>query len=217
MTSNSIEQIRRFLKQNGVKYYDVQMELVDHFMTSIEQSELSFDEALDKVYKDFDGKSGLKKIVKQKKTLLFRKFLKMYIDAFKAYFSLPKVLLTFLVFIGSYFLVYQTEKDEGFFNLVAQLFNVFIIFQTSFKFGVFKEAYKKDAKFLILVIQEYFQIILIIPVIVIMLYSFDFSYNWNKLGVVAAMTLATIGVLSYNSIRRHLTSQMELYYPKVVT
>lgn len=216
MESNRTEEVGNFLKDKGIKYYDVQMELVDHFMVSIEQSELNFKEALDEVYKSFNGKKGLKNIVKQKKELLFHKFLKMYFEAYKAYFSLPRILLTIIIFTISYFLVHTFGSHRGVYNLIAQLFNFSIILQTSFKFGVFRESYKKNDKFLILVIQEYFQLILIIPVTIIMLYSFDFSNSWSEFVVVVAITMATIGVLSYNSIRKYLASQMELYYTNAI-
>jgi hypothetical protein len=89
LTQEQVAQLFDFTRKHFVEYYDVQVELVDHLASSIEtemeqNSSLSFDEALNKVFSGFgifgfDGITQTKAdaIAKQQRKLWQQKFLEL--------------------------------------------------------------------------------------------------------------------------------------------
>ncbi len=70
MKAEKIEVIRKYLQQNGVEYYDIQAELIDHFATSVENVQrekpgIGFVEALHLSHKKFGGQKGFMKYTEQ--------------------------------------------------------------------------------------------------------------------------------------------------------
>ncbi len=106
LTQEQINAIFDFTRKKYVRYYDVQLELVDHIASEIEvlmgeDPNLSFDKAMYKVYKSF-GIFGFAKVVEQKGSAL-RKFWKRRIVTFLLeYFTFPKVVMTLLLSVGFY-------------------------------------------------------------------------------------------------------------------
>ena len=98
LTSSQIQQIFDFTAQKYIKYYDVKLELVDHIANRIEEMQaedpkLSFDSALQRVYKSF-GIYGFTKVQEQKMIELQRYWRMRFWSYIKSYFKLPKVILT---------------------------------------------------------------------------------------------------------------------------
>ncbi len=68
MEAEKIEAIKSYLSNNGVKYYDIQTELIDHFATAVENVQrinpkIGFQEALLVSHREFGGKEGFRKYV----------------------------------------------------------------------------------------------------------------------------------------------------------
>ena len=107
LSPEQIEYLFTFVEQRNVKYYDVQMELVDHFASAIEKRwetnpRQSFDDALHNEQSRFN-RNDFKQIVEEKEEALRRKYRKierLYIGDF---FSWPKIVATSFVTL----LVYQ--------------------------------------------------------------------------------------------------------------
>ena len=107
LTPSQIQQIFNFTAQKYIKYYDVQLELVDHIANRIEEMQtedpkLSFDSALQKVYKSF-GIYGFTKVQEQKVRQMERFWAKKFWSYYKSYFRLPKILLIMGLSILFYF------------------------------------------------------------------------------------------------------------------
>ena len=107
LTNNQIAELFRFCEQKYVRYYDLQVELVDHLAERIEEEtvthpELSFDDALAKVYKGF-GIFGFAHIVRDKETSLRKQTNKLWLKELVSYFTLPKLLLTISSLLLFYF------------------------------------------------------------------------------------------------------------------
>ncbi|WP_235299495.1 hypothetical protein [Portibacter marinus] len=95
--------LKRFLRHHYVKYEDVQLELIDHLASAIEEKmeedqSVSFEQALNQVYKNF-GTLGFSQIVKEKEKAMqkfWRKHIwKNVLDTLRP----PALLATILIFI----------------------------------------------------------------------------------------------------------------------
>ncbi len=107
LSKAQIQQIFDFTAQKYIKYYDVQLELVDHIANRIEEMQavdhkLSFESALQRVYKSF-GIYGFTKVQEQKVTQMERYWMKRFGSYYLSYFRLPKVLLLLALSILFYF------------------------------------------------------------------------------------------------------------------
>jgi hypothetical protein len=96
-----------FCKRHYIHYYDVQVELVDHLANAIEQQmeknpDMKFEAALEIAYNNFGGYKGLQKIQEEKKHLVNRENTRLKWKLFRSYFTLPKALLTAVLFLGTY-------------------------------------------------------------------------------------------------------------------
>lgn len=106
LTNEEIDFLFTFVEQRDVKYYDVQMELVDHFASAIEKQwennpELTFDEALRLEYKQFN-KYDFNRIIDEKESALKKKYVRLQRKYVLEYFKLPKVLMTIVLTFALY-------------------------------------------------------------------------------------------------------------------
>lgn len=102
LTQDQIQLLYKFCEKHYVNQYDLQTELVDHLANAIEEkmqqnSKLSFEQALHEVFKGF-GIFGFAKVVAERAKALDTEYRKEYWQIFKAYFTIPKIALTFLIF-----------------------------------------------------------------------------------------------------------------------
>lgn len=110
LTPDQIQAIFDFTSKKYIKYYDVQLELVDHIANKIEELQvgdpkLSFDQALQQVYKSF-GIFGFTKVQENKMHQLQKEWSSRMLSYYYRYFKLPKLLLTLLLSLG-FFMYYH--------------------------------------------------------------------------------------------------------------
>lgn len=103
ISENQITELYKFTRQHFVEYYDVQTELVDHLANDIEQiwetePSLSFTDARGRSFKKF-GVFGFMDVVEQKQKAMNKRYLKILWRFVKEWFSLPKVVITSIIFI----------------------------------------------------------------------------------------------------------------------
>jgi hypothetical protein len=70
MNDAELKAIRNYLSANGVAYYDVQAELIDHFATAVQEirrknPQIPFTDALLRAHRRFGGKNGFDKYIRQ--------------------------------------------------------------------------------------------------------------------------------------------------------
>lgn len=104
LTDLEIESLFKFTQKKFVHYYDLQVELVDHLASSIEDEidenpTLSFEQALQKVYKRF-GIFGFAKVVQEREEALRKNNNRIWWRAVKEFFTIPKVALTAALFFS---------------------------------------------------------------------------------------------------------------------
>ncbi len=102
LIQEQIQHLHQFCVKHYVRFYDLQLELVDHLANAIEQKmdenpKLNFEQALDEVYKEF-GVFGFANVVKEKSAAIEKSFMKEYWKIFTSYFSLPKVVISVTAF-----------------------------------------------------------------------------------------------------------------------
>ena len=98
LTRDQVQQLFEFTEKKFVKYYDLQVELVDHLAERIEEkmnadASLDFDKAVQTVYKDF-GIFGFSKIVQEKSEQLRKQNNKRLYNEIKNLFRLPEVIFS---------------------------------------------------------------------------------------------------------------------------
>jgi hypothetical protein len=145
LTAEEIEFLFTFVEQRDVKYYDVQMELVDHFASAIEQRweiepVLSFDEALRKEYRQFD-RYDFSQIIEEKEETLRKKYRKIEHQYIADFFSWPKIVATSLVTL----LIYQIfSLFLNYFRLVNSVVLADILLVAFFSYLIYPRKYKVD-------------------------------------------------------------------------
>lgn len=98
LTKEQIQHLYNFCEKKSVRYYDLQVELVDHLAEAIEecmnqQPHIDFETALAQVYKGF-GIFGFAHVVQEKTIAIAKKKSKRRWEYFKTYISYPKIVFT---------------------------------------------------------------------------------------------------------------------------
>lgn len=103
LSSEQIQQLFQFCEKHCVRYYDVQVELVDHLASAIETEmsnnpNITFDDCLQKEYKGF-GATGFGKYMSEKEKQITRSFQKERNEILMHFFTPPKVFLVLIIAI----------------------------------------------------------------------------------------------------------------------
>ena len=98
ITTEETNRLFKFCRDHYVYHYDLQVELVDHLASSIEEQwetnpELSFEEALFKTFQKF-GVTGFSKIKEQKQKELARRYNILLWKYLLEFYRWPKMLMT---------------------------------------------------------------------------------------------------------------------------
>jgi hypothetical protein len=101
LSDQQVEQLFEFTRKKMVHWYDLQVELVDHLASKIEEEmqadpKMDFETALAKVYKEF-GLFGFAKVVQEKSNSLHRAAKSLWWSTFKSYFTWPRAGLFLLL------------------------------------------------------------------------------------------------------------------------
>jgi hypothetical protein len=99
-----INELFRFTEKKYVRWYDLQVELVDHLASKIEElmskdNKLSFEHALQKVYAEF-GIFGFAKVVQHAQQSVVKKNRMIWWRAFQKQFVLPNLIRSACFFIA---------------------------------------------------------------------------------------------------------------------
>ncbi len=124
LTDDEINYLFKFVEKRFVRQYDVQLELVDHLASSIEElmsgpEPLNFRDSLDAVYAGF-GILEFDKLVKSRSKAAYQQGRKLWWVKFKSLLKWPEAIVSLIVF-G---LVYLSIEVFGLFpvSLVVEVF-----------------------------------------------------------------------------------------------
>ncbi|SFP89081.1 hypothetical protein [Parafilimonas terrae] len=104
LSEKEIQSLFRFVEKKSVRWYDLQIEIVDHLASSIEDEislipGISFESALENVYKGF-GIFGFAKIVEERQNHLAKAVKKRWWSEIKNMFKWPEIALSILIVSG---------------------------------------------------------------------------------------------------------------------
>jgi len=98
ITSEQVQYLFTFVEKKRVRYYDMQVELVDHLACSIEElwidnPDLPFEQALQRIYKRF-GITGFSKVLQEKRKAVEKQTWRWIGQFLLSWVKFPKVFLT---------------------------------------------------------------------------------------------------------------------------
>ena len=98
LTKQQINFLYKYVADRGVEYFDVQVELVDHIASKIEEQldlypEKPTDEVFEQTLKRFKER-GFKQVVKEKEKQVTRQYRRYGWESFKDFFTWPKIFFT---------------------------------------------------------------------------------------------------------------------------
>ncbi|MFT7395578.1 MAG: putative membrane protein SirB2 [Flavobacterium sp.] len=113
LTTEQIEYVENYIISKDIKYYELQIELTDHMVTSMEgfwekNPELAFHQVKQYAENIFVGDSSFKSIEKQRKRILQKEYRKVQWKMITDYLKFPKI-------FGSILLVYLAYTFSAYF------------------------------------------------------------------------------------------------------
>ncbi|APG65960.1 hypothetical protein LPB136_11560 [Tenacibaculum todarodis] len=150
LTKDQVLQIDNYISACGIKYYDVKMEIVDHFASILEyrlekEPNLYFKNAIVEEHKKFSD-NGFKKLLETKTKSTHKRFIKQTFLNFKTFFKLPKVIISIALFFVLLQIMDVVENKEYFF-LGLNFFALILTFSLAF---IGMKRSKKERTFLTL-------------------------------------------------------------------
>jgi len=224
LSKQQINQLYTFTSQHYVEWYDLQTELVDHLANDIEdiwekEPNLSFDQAKNKAFKKF-GIFGFGELIEEKRKSLNKKYWILVWKFFKEYFTLPKVILTFLM-IGITYTLFNLVINKN--TLITIYIGLFFLTISSFMYYYqkkIKASFKQTGKKWLFhdSIQNtggVFSLIVTIP----SLYNFiNDEPNWSQINIlITSIFLVLLSLLIYilmKIIPARLEEEMIQQYPE---
>jgi len=154
LTQEQIDYLFDFVYRKRVRYYDVQVEIVDHLASAIEEKwrenpDLSFEQALDQVYNSF-GIFGFAKVVEARERAVQKQGVRELGRFFKSLLHPSKLWVPLGLFFGLYqlFLYFPEEQLEKYILITAFLLYL-PVFYFSFRY-TFQSSKRKSKSFLLL-------------------------------------------------------------------
>ena len=146
LTELHINNLYKFTRKHYVYHYDVQTELVDHLANDIEeiwqaQPDLSFQDARDKSFKKF-GIFGFMDVIEAKQKQMNKRYWKILWRFAKEWFTIPKVMLTLLIFLSIFLLLKIPFADY----VILGLLSIAMILELIAVYKIRKHHKKKGQK-----------------------------------------------------------------------
>lgn len=155
LTKEQLARIRSFIQQKGFNYIDVQMEILDHVASSVEErmeadQHLKFEDAITQTHEAF-GPDGFTVIQKSVVKGLKKKYSKFFWQNFLSYFGYKYILM--VLFLG--FVVYKLQmmvSNDNFYTIyIIGMFGIVgILLLYNLKDSIYKKymSYRSAVSFL---------------------------------------------------------------------
>ncbi|MFK7982624.1 MAG: hypothetical protein AB8G86_21780 [Saprospiraceae bacterium] len=146
VTPTETQELFNLVERHAIKYYDVQIEIVDHYASAIEEiwenePDLSFLAAQKRIYKEF---WDFKTLEFEKRKSLNKRFNKAIWTIFRQWFKLPKLILTVLFVLCLFYLFNQTEYIQKYVMLGIFSVGMLLNFYPLWKYFQLKRDFKKE-------------------------------------------------------------------------
>jgi hypothetical protein len=136
LTTEEIENLHEYCFFRSVSQFDVQVEIVDHLASAIENlwktnPEMPFEEAVYQLGDEFGGDLGFMTIRQEKEKALKKKYRRLLWKFVADYYRFPKIMVTLLISLSFYTALYFSENDQW---IIISLVVLFFGFTTFYNF-----------------------------------------------------------------------------------
>jgi hypothetical protein len=106
LTNQQIQYVSNYIESKDIKWYELQVELTDHMVSSMEEfweqnPDLSFEQVKENTFKKFT-KLELKAIEKQRTKILSKELSKQHRKLIRDYLTFPKIMVSIVVVYFAY-------------------------------------------------------------------------------------------------------------------
>ena len=217
LAEEQITYIENYIKKNDIKYYEVYMEILDHMVLSVEailenDKEISFEDAVVQAKNEGFGKKGFRGMMNEKQKLAQKQANKQNNKMIKEYFTFPKIVMTFFIFI-CYFLLLECFEDPRKANLLCIVgVGLSAVLQI-----IYFWKYRKISKLTVLktqILSNMFLVTFFGVHINQMIYnlgkdSLDFNHILMRLFMTLVFTFSLISLLVYIEIRKRTIEEVK--------
>ncbi len=194
LTHEQIAELYKYCERKKVLYYDIQIEIVDHMASAIEEKlknnpDLSFKQALDEVHFSF-GSFGLQEIVEAKTSAMRKQYGKIRRQLLRSYFTFPKIAFTFLLIVVC--ITMEKVLPVSFLPYILGVMGCFILYSFIHHEILKSKLRKQQNQKLLMTDSQYFDF----SFIYIML-SFQFGSEFVRMGVFGITDERVINIAQY--------------------
>lgn len=234
LTKEQIDQLFQFCEKQGVQYYDVQVEIVDHIAENIEnnmdQDPSKFEDELEKSVITFGRASQFKKIEVEKENQLKRKARNLQLSYISQYFRWPSIITTAAIIFSCYYMAYHLPTHLMSIVIRISLWTLFIYYsilsqidtsqymKLGYSGGNRKSAYRQIKPLLIFKNSIFYfrtlsQVMAICGIVYTMGESFKILYP-NKIFVLLILCIVQFVICNaFRYTRKNLMNAMVKNYP----
>ena len=135
LSKDQIITIDDYLKENGVKYWDIRLELIDHFASKLEKLDY-VDLSKNLFIREFGTYASLEYIQEEKRKSINKKYRKLFFQEVLNFFKSTKNILTFIVLSFFYYQFYKHLNTKVFLKLSVLLAFIPVIIALLFQFYI---------------------------------------------------------------------------------
>jgi len=123
LTKEQLLQIDNYVFVSGIKYYDVRIEIVDHFANILEQKlnenpDLDFKKEIENIHRNFSN-IGFSKLLEEKTKTVQNQFYKNSLTHLITFFKFPKIIVSGTLFYLLFLIMNSFENKEDFFSYIS--------------------------------------------------------------------------------------------------
>jgi len=142
LSESQIDELFELCYYRSVNYYEIQVELVDHLASAIENlwktnPEMLFEEAMYMIDEQFGGNQGFETIKKEKEKALRKKYWYLLWKFAGDYYKFPKIMITIMLTLTLYTAFHFSENDQWIIVSLVVLFIAFSLFYHLYFFPTF--------------------------------------------------------------------------------
>jgi hypothetical protein len=132
LTTEQIEYVENYIISKDIKWYELQVELTDHMVTSMEgfwekNPELAFHQVKQYAENIFVGDSSFKSIEKERTLILQKEYKSSRLKMVKYYLSFPKIIGTVLAVLAIYKISFYFQDSIKFISRLFLFLFLFLI------------------------------------------------------------------------------------------
>lgn len=194
LTTDEIAELYKYCERKKVLYYDIQIEIVDHMATAIEEKrkanpDLPFKQALEEVHGSF-GSFGLKEIIDSKTASMSKHYGKIRRQLLRSYFTFPKIALTFLLIVVC--ITMERILPVSFLPYILIVMGGFILYSFIHHEMIKRKLRKQQRQKLLMTDSQYFDFGFIY-----LIFMFQFGSNFLRDGIFSITDEKLINLFQY--------------------